>query len=820
VVVLNQNHAKPAEVILTINRNGQALQRIKTEAGFELLCTPDHPVLTRDGMKEAHKLSTSDEVGIHPFEGAEYEDLADFEILPERNFEAAIREELKKRGLLPLSSKNRKLPYLIKIFGYLLGDGVIYDKNMVFYGKRADLENIVKDIQILGYTGRIHERTREHRIKGYKFTRKETFLKVSARSLVELLRVLGYPRGDKTEANFYVPVWVLRLPKWLKRLFLATYFGAEMSKPKTMNGYDFYMPEVKLSKKKGKRESGLRFLLQLQEILREFGVASTISVSEKTKSKVIFRLGIKENLENLIRLWSKINYEYNRKRRELATAAIVYLKLKHAVIREREQLRKKIREERGKSSPSKLLEKYGEFINKKFIERSLYEVEKTRLPFGFITFEEFLNKFSNGEIIYDKIVEIGKREGNIPVYDITVDDNHHNFVADCFVVSNCGVRLLGTNMEKKDIEPKLREIVEALFRNVPSGLGSTGHVKLTPVQLDEVLERGAQWAVENGFGWKEDLERLEERGCMAGADAKKVSAEAKHRGFPQLGSLGSGNHFLEVQKVDKIYDREVAKRFGIDHEGQVTVMVHTGSRGLGHQVCSDYLRMMERVVRQYKIELPDRELVNVPVTSPEGQAYFAAMACAANYAWANRQMIVHWVRQSFEQVFGKDAESLGLHIVYDVAHNIAKLEEHSVDGGKRKVYVHRKGATRAFGPGHPDVPAMYRDVGQPVLIPGDMGTASYVLVGTEQAMQETFASTAHGAGRHLSRTAALKQFWGEDVKKQLESRGIIVRAAKISVIAEEAPGSYKSVDKVAEISHKAGIARKVSRLIPMGVAKG
>ncbi len=377
-----------------------------------------------------------------------------------------------------------------------------------------------------------------------------------------------------------------------------------------------------------------------------------------------------------------------------------------------------------------------------------------------------------------------------------------------------------TDLEKNDVTPKLREIVDALFKNVPSGLGSTGHVKLTPAQLDQVLEKGARWAVENGFGWKEDLERLEEGGCMAGADAKKVSGEAKHRGYPQIGSLGSGNHFLEVQAVDKIYEPEVARKFGIDHEGQVTLMIHTGSRGLGHQVCSDYLREMERAVHKYKIVLPDRELVNVPFTSPEGQAYFSAMACAANYAWTNRQMIVHWVRQSFEQVFGRNAESLGLHIVYDVAHNIAKIEEHRVNGEKRKVVVHRKGATRAFGPGHPDVPAMYRDVGQPVLIPGDMGTASYVLVGTEQAMQETFASTAHGAGRRLSRTAALRQFWGDKVKQELESRGIIVRAAKTSIIAEEAPGCYKNVDKVCEISHRAGIARKVARLVPMGVAKG
>jgi len=385
---------------------------------------------------------------------------------------------------------------------------------------------------------------------------------------------------------------------------------------------------------------------------------------------------------------------------------------------------------------------------------------------------------------------------------------------------NCGVRLLHTNLEKKDVEPKLRDLVDALFRNVPSGLGSRGKMRLTRAQLDEVLENGARWGVEQGFGWQEDLERLEEGGCMAGAEAGRVSPRAKERGLPQLGSLGSGNHFLEIQVVDKIFDPEVASKFGLTHEGQVTVMIHTGSRGLGHQVCSDYLRTMERAVHQYKIVLPDRELVNVPVTSPEGQAYFSAMACAANYAWTNRQMIVHWVRQSFEQVLGRDAESLGLHIIYDVAHNIAKLEEHRIDGELKKVYVHRKGATRAFGPGHPDIPSIYREVGQPVLIPGDMGTASYVLVGTEQAMQETFASTAHGAGRRMSRTAARKQYWGENVRKELESKGIIVRAAKVTMIAEEAPGSYKDIHKVCEVSHKAGIARMVARLKPMGVAKG
>ena len=385
---------------------------------------------------------------------------------------------------------------------------------------------------------------------------------------------------------------------------------------------------------------------------------------------------------------------------------------------------------------------------------------------------------------------------------------------------NCGVRLLRTNLDRNDVVPKLRELVKTLFRNVPSGLGSKGKVRVTYSQLDEVLENGVKWAVENGFGWKEDLERLEEGGCLAGADASKVSRQAKERGLPQLGSLGSGNHFLEVQVVDKIFDPEVARFFGITHEGQVTVMIHTGSRGLGHQICSDYLRTMESVVKKYGIALPDRELVSVPINSPEGQAYLAAMACAANYGFTNRQMITHWVRESFEEVFGQDAEKLGLHLVYGLAHNIAKFEEHQIDGERKRVCVHRKGATRAFPPGHPDVPAKYRSVGQPVLIPGDMGTASYVLVGTKEGMKETFASTAHGAGRHLSRTAALKQFWGEKVRKELESRGIIVRAAKASVIAEECSQAYKSVDRVCEVSHRAGIARKVARLVPMGVAKG
>lgn len=440
-----------------------------------------------------------------------------------------------------------------------------------------------------------------------------------------------------------------------------------------------------------------------------------------------------------------------------------------------------------------------------------------------LTLEQGANVASlNGIYKYSIILPDGHQGYGFPIGGVAATDAETGVISPGGVGYdiNCGVRLLRTELDRKDVEPKLRQLVDTLFQNVPSGLGSRGKIRLSISQLDEVLEHGARWAVENGYGWQEDLERLEENGCMEGALASKVSPQAKNRGLPQLGSLGSGNHFLEVQVVDKIYEPAIAKAFGITHEGQVTVMIHTGSRGLGHQVCSDYLRRMERAVRQYNIRLLDRELVNVPFNSPDGQDYFSAMKCAANYAWANRQMIVHWVRQSFEQVFGKDAESLGLHIVYDVAHNIAKVEEHKINGESRRVVVHRKGATRAFPPGHEALPALYREIGQPVLIPGDMGSASYVLVGTETAMNETFGSTAHGAGRHLSRHAALRNFRAENVRSALQSRGIYVRAAKLSVIAEEAPDAYKDVGRVVEVSHRAGIARKVARLVPIGVAKG
>ena len=385
---------------------------------------------------------------------------------------------------------------------------------------------------------------------------------------------------------------------------------------------------------------------------------------------------------------------------------------------------------------------------------------------------------------------------------------------------NCGVRILRTDLKYEDVKDKLTELAELLFRYIPSGLGSRGRISLSKGELDRVLAEGVEWAVEKGYGWSEDPEFIEERGSMEGADPSKVSDTAKERGREQLGTLGSGNHFLEIQVVDKIYDPKAAAVMGITEVGQVTVMIHTGSRGLGHQVCSDYLRIMEVAVRRYNMPLPDRELVSVPAKSREAEDYFAAMKAAANFAWTNRQLITHWTREVFSKVLGRSADDLGMHIVYDVAHNIAKLEEHAIDGGRKLVYVHRKGATRAFPPGHSLVPSKYKGIGQPVLIPGSMGTSSYILVGTNKAMEISFGSAPHGAGRVLSREEAKRRYRGSEIKSSLESRGIVVRAASMAVVAEEAPSAYKDVDRVADVADRAGMAKKVVRLVPISVVKG
>ncbi len=384
---------------------------------------------------------------------------------------------------------------------------------------------------------------------------------------------------------------------------------------------------------------------------------------------------------------------------------------------------------------------------------------------------------------------------------------------------NCGVRLIRTNLTKDDVLPKIKELVNALYNEIPTGVGSKGKIRLNQNEEKELLKKGARWAVENGYGESSDLEKIESDGCIEGADPSLISEKAYERGGSQQGTLGSGNHFLEVQYIDEIYDRKSAERLGL-FKDQITVMIHTGSRGFGHQVCTDFLEIMKEASKKYGIELSDRELACAPFDSREAQDYLGAMRAAANFAWANRQCIMHWAKEVFMKIFNISPSMLGFSLIYDVAHNIAKIEEHTVNGKKMRLIVHRKGATRAFPKGHPELPEIYRDIGQPVIIPGDMGRYSYLLLGTEKSMLETFGSTCHGAGRVLSRHQAIKKAKGRSISREMEDKGIIVRSAGRETLAEEMSEAYKDVSNVIDVVHNAGISTKVVRMKPLGVIKG
>lgn len=383
---------------------------------------------------------------------------------------------------------------------------------------------------------------------------------------------------------------------------------------------------------------------------------------------------------------------------------------------------------------------------------------------------------------------------------------------------NCGVRLIKTNLKEKDVKPKIKDLVYGLFNDIPAGVGSKGDIRIDEKEERRLLVEGSGWVVKKGYGKNEDLEYTEERGAVKGANPDAVSDRAYERGKKQSGTLGSGNHFLEVQAVDQVYDGEAAGVFGLE-PGQITLMIHSGSRGLGYQVCDDYSKGMIKCLQKYGINVPDRQLACAPVNSPEGEAYLGAMRCAANYAWANRQCLMFLARRVFEKQFGMGPMDLGMDLIYDVAHNIAKIEKYIIDGKEKTLCVHRKGATRAFPPEHPELPAKYKKIGQPVIIPGDMGRNSYLLVGTEKA-EETFYSTCHGAGRMMSRSAAIRAGRGRSIKAELEKKGIVVMSTGRETLAEEAPEAYKDVNEVVNVVHEAGISKRVCRMRPLGVIKG
>lgn len=820
------------QAFLLLSREGENLVRLRTEGGFVLEATPDHPVYTPEGIRAIGQLAPDDRVAVHPFQGFPHEPPPPITLLDEEQARTLGRalgfpqaaEVLKAKGLLPLRADHPHLPVILRLLGYALGDGTLYRSRgkayLVLYGDAEGLLEAKEDLRRLGFrSGGPYVRLRKHRFRGRSFATEEASLKASSRALFLLLHALGLPEGPKAQQAFALPSWLFPLPAWLKANFLAGLFGAELSAPQAVSGHGHNLaaPTLSQSKRKSLLEAGRRLMEELAHLLESLGLEVQSLREESDWEEPLdpsyrCKLILRSTPDNLRRLYEHVGYAYAPQKARLAQAAALYLRLKMAHLQAREAgARDVLALRKAGLGPKAIAATLN--LPRRFVERTLYEGRGGFRTWGFPTFPEFLQQA--GPMLFDRVVAVEVVPHGGRVYDLSMAHEGHNFVAEGFVVSNCGVRLLTSHLTLEELLPKQRELADTLYRLIPSGVGSERKdVRFSKRELREILKEGAGWLIRRGFGYPEDLYFIESEGRLPWANPDKVSDRAFERGAPQIGTLGSGNHFLEVQYVDEIYDGEVAEAFGL-FPGQVTVLIHTGSRGLGHQVCQDYVELFLKVAPRYGIELVDKQLAAAPIRSPEGEDYLQAMAAAANFAFANRQLIAHFVREAFEAV-GYTPRNHGLRVLYDLAHNNAKFEEH---GGKR-VLVHRKGATRAFGPGHPEIPPEYRRVGQPVLVPGDMGRYSYVLSGTEKAMGVSFGSSCHGAGRKMSRHQAKRVARERNLVKELAERGILVRAATRATVDEEMPEAYKDVSVVVEAVQGAGIGKKVARLRPLIVVKG
>ena len=847
-------------------RPDEPVLRIRTAGDDEIMATTDHPVWTPDGMRDAGDLAPGDRVARRPFEGVPYEDPGDAVLVAADDVRAVLQEQGKSGGrapaqvvshlqrldLLPLTADHDAVPLLLKLAGYLLGDGTIYFNSgsgkgtSWFYGDRSDLQSIRQDIDRIGFTAsRIYERKQSHSIRTpydtYDVEQTETSFKVVSTSFAALMKALGVPTGNKAAESYRVPEWIRRGPKWHRRLFLAGLFGAELSAPSTLTdrAYSFSTPVLSMNKQSDHAQSARRFLQDVADLAEAFGAeplkisAASVDPGADAPTNRRLRLIFSARPQPLIRLYSRIGYAYDAKRQTRAAAAVEYLRQKERVCEERSEVAGAARQMHrdGTAATDIFASLESEHGNRRFLQRSTYESRKTRprAPASFPTFDAFLDEATDGlgksGMVWSRVssieeVDLEDETGDPYVYDFTVAHDDHNFVANGFVVSNCGIRLMASKLHKDDVDrSSMERLVDTLFRKVPTGVGSSGALRVDEPELKRVLQRGATWAVNQGYGSDADLDVIEENGQVEGADPDAVSSRARERGLGQIGTLGSGNHFLEVGYVSEVIDEQAARVMGLD-EGTITVIIHSGSRGFGYQVCDDALSDMDRAMNKYGIDLPDRQLACTPIDSPEGRKYVAGMRSAINYAFANRQVMAHNTRLSFEEALDVTPREHGLFTVYEVAHNIAKFETHRVNGGEQEVCVHRKGATRALPTGHPLVPGRYQKVGQPVLIPGDMGRYSYVLVGTDRAMDETFGSTCHGAGRQMSRRQARKTSGNRNITAELASEGIIVRGESDRTVREEISEAYKDVANVVDAVEGAGISKKVAQLKPLGVIKG
>ncbi len=836
--------------------------RVTTAAGAAVEATADHPFWTPDGMVPLGQLKAGDTVAVAPFEGVAYESPSEDIIVTEQDILAKLAQLkpdasgnragqilrfLKDRDLLPLRYSSPALPYLCKILGFLFGDGNVHfdggdGKGVVsFWGRAEDLETVRSDVNRVGFTpSRVYRRERHHAIQTpyatTAFDHTEEWFKIVSTGVAVLFACLGAPVGNKVAQTYDLPLWLEAAPRWQMRLFLAGLFGAELTTPAGRTGHEKVLaqPTLGMNKKPEHVEGGKQMLRRLSTWLERFGVETQSILVEPPIRKGVglgsqrLRLVLTTRLESQLNLYARVGYEYNRKRAGLAALAVQYLKHKRNRLEARTTAHRTVRElvAQGAGRREALAGITDPNVNLRFIERSLYSDKKyqPRIGSDFPTFEEFCATHGAGPVaggmVWERIATIEPVvDFDGEVYDFTVNHPDHNFVANSFVVSNCGVRLVRSNLFYRDVKPQLRTLIDSLFKNVPSGVGRSGRYKFDRKELGHLLSEGTRYLTGRGLTTPGDITHTEAEGRLDGADPDRVSDHAKNRGAEQCGTLGSGNHFLEVQVVDHVFDEQAAAIMGLEKD-MICVMIHSGSRGLGYQVCDDALASLRKAPEKYGIDLPDRQLACAPIDSPEGKNYIAAMRAAANFAWCNRQLLMQQAREVFADVFGQTWQSLQMNLVYDVCHNIAKFEEHTVNGKRKKVWVHRKGATRAFPPDHPEIPDLYRKIGQPVIIPGDMGRASWVLVGQIGSMERTFGTTCHGAGRAMSRTAAVKDAAGRRIDKELEARGVIARSQSRKGLAEEQPKAYKNVDDVVDVVDAAGLSRKVARMRPIGVIKG
>ena len=822
----------------------KTVYELTTTTGECIETTGGHEFHTPDGMVALTDLSPGATVSIQPFRGLSHEEPADRTLLTETAFSdepPRLRRALTERGLLPLSTADAAFHRLLSVLGFFTGNGSFAgSERTCFYGDAKDLERLRADIEAIGFTASaVSPREQEHTNSTGEGTDGSAGCEIetTSKAFRVMLRKLGAQSGTKVEPGGTTPWYFDQLTSWQTALYYSAYFDTAMTAPSEGRASGLAGPTVSQTRSVEAAAVGERFLADLAAFLEAVGVETTEIERNKpgtgdASESVRLRLGIENDDENLRRFFTTVGYRYSGEKQRKAAKAIQYLKHRSTKPRRRrqEQASNEARaladggNERARVTATATAADIGTDECRDWdgdggdIDSSDRAVEQR--PWQERGFEAFCETVAVGpDMTVATEVETITEAGTKPVYDIGVAHAAHNFLANEFVVSNCGVRMVRTNLQYEDVSGREEALVDRLFEAIPTGLGGGGVAEVSGSDVETILERGVEWAVENGYGVQSDLAHCEDEGVRPEADAGLVSKEAKDRGANQVGSLGSGNHFLEVQRVTDIYRDGVAAEFGLSPD-QIVVLIHCGSRGLGHQVCADYLRAIEQTHQGLLDQLPSKELAAAPAGSRLAQEYYAAMAAAINFAWVNRQLITHQTRQVFQRVFDRSWEAMEMELLYDVAHNIAKRESHTVEGSDRELFVHRKGATRAFPAGRPELPPAYRAVGQPVIIPGSMGAGSYILRGGDRSLAETFGSTAHGAGRLMSRTQAKNEYWGGDVADKLEQEHVYVKAESGATIAEEAPGVYKDIDEVVRVSDALGIGDRVARTYPVCNIKG